>query len=221
MILEAADVRVDIGGQAVLHDQSLVCRPSVMTALVGPSGSGKTTLLNCLGLMQRPTAGRVLIDGVDTTSWKDGRRRRFWRDHASFVLQDYGIMLEETVAFNVTMVGSLWGRRVGGDLSRMREALATTGLQGREDEAAAHLSGGERQRLGIARSIYKDSTVLLVDEPTASLDGANRDRVEELLRHRARQGCTVVVASHDPVLIDACDVHHSVAVRDDAPVMAS
>ncbi|KGN32828.1 phosphonate-transporting ATPase [Knoellia sinensis KCTC 19936] len=221
MILEAVDIQLDIDGRTALRSQSVVCRPSVMTALVGPSGSGKTTLLNCLGLMQKPTSGQVLLEGVDTTSWGDARRRRFWRDHASFVLQDYGIMLEESVAFNVTMVSSLWGRRVGGDVQRMRRALAMTGLQAREDELAAHLSGGERQRLGIARSIYRDATVLLVDEPTASLDIANRDRVIELLQERARQGCTLVVASHDPVLIEACDVQHLVAAHDVAPVMAS
>lgn len=210
MMLEAVDLGVDIDDQPILTGESLSCPSGSMTALVGPSGSGKTTLLHCLGLLQTPTHGEVLVDGEPTRGWGSGRRRRFWRDHASFVLQDYGIMLEEPVAFNVTMAAKLWGRGVAGDAGRLRDALAVTGLGGRGEEPASHLSGGERQRLAVARSIYKQARVLLVDEPTASLDDVNRDVVLELLRERARQGCTVVVATHDPVAIDSCDLTHRV-----------
>ncbi len=210
MILEAVDLGVDIDNRTILSQVHLACRPGTMTALVGPSGSGKTTLLHCLGLLQVPTSGRVLVDGTPTEAWGSSRRRRFWRESASFVLQDYGIVLEESVAFNVTLASSLWGRRAVGDRPRMLDALSATGLTGRADDLASHLSGGERQRLAVARSIYKQARVLCVDEPTASLDGANRDVVVDLLRERARAGCTVVIATHDPVVIDGCDVAHHV-----------
>jgi len=213
MMLEAIDVGLDIDGQHILRHESMTCPAGAMTALVGPSGSGKTTLLHCLGLLQLPTTGQVLVDGSQTGDWGSARRRRFWRESASFVLQDYGIMLEESVAFNVTMASRLWGRGAAGDFVRMRAALAATGLDAREDELASHLSGGERQRLAVARSIYKRAAVILVDEPTASLDDANRDLVLELFRERARQGCTVVVATHDSVVIDGCDVRHVVGAR--------
>lgn len=219
MMLEAVDLGVDIDDQPILARETLSCPKGSMTALVGPSGSGKTTLLHCLGLLQTPTHGDVLIDGAPTRGWSSGRRRRFWRDHASFVLQDYGIMLEEPVAFNVTMTSRLWGRGVAGDAGRLQESLAITGLGGRGDESASHLSGGERQRLAVARSIYKQARVILVDEPTASLDDVNRDVVLELLRQRARQGCTVVVATHDAVAIDRCDLVHRVGA--DHPVAAT
>ena len=219
MIIEARQVGVEIDGQTIVENESVVCRPGGMTALVGPSGSGKTTLLHCLGLLQTPTTGDILVDGRPTRDWKGGRRRRLWRDHAAFVLQDYGIMLEESVDTNVTMSTRLWGRRVAGDSARLHHALDVTGLTGRGEEQAAHLSGGERQRLAVARAIYKDAQVLLVDEPTASLDDHNRDLVIGLFRERARQGCTVVVATHDAAFVDACDAIHRVG--GDLPALAA
>ncbi|HEX7001533.1 MAG TPA: ATP-binding cassette domain-containing protein, partial [Trueperaceae bacterium] len=107
MRIEADNVTVVIDGREIVHGASLACTPGTLTALVGPSGSGKTTLLHCLGLLQRPTRGRVLVDGTDTTGWTARQRRRFWKDHAAFVLQDYGVMEEESVAFNVTMTKSV------------------------------------------------------------------------------------------------------------------
>lgn len=210
MIIEARDVGVEVDGRWVVQGESLVCHPGRLTALIGPSGSGKTTLLHCLGLLQQPSAGEVLVGAEPTGAWRGGRRRRLWRDHAAFVLQDYGIMLEDTVSTNVTMTTRAWGRGAAGDPARVQQALDATGLLGREDELASHLSGGERQRLAIARAIYKDARLLLVDEPTASLDAGNRDRVTSLFRERADQGCTVVIATHDPLLVDACDVVHDV-----------
>jgi putative ABC transport system ATP-binding protein len=154
--------------------------------------------------------GRILIDGDDVTRYGDAARRRFWRDHAAFVLQDYGIMDEEPVAFNVTMQASILGRRVTGNQERLVQALEQTGLHGRADELASHLSGGEKKRLAMARAIYKDAAILFVDEPTASLDAANRRKVIDLLADFAAQGRTVIVATHDSEMINACGVQHEV-----------
>ena len=209
MRVEAHDLTVRIDGRDVVSSASLTCNPGTMTALVGPSGSGKTTLLHCLGLLQAPTTGRVLLDGADATGWKPSRRRRFWKDQAAFVLQDHGVMEEESVAFNITMSASPFSSRVRGDHRRMRSALDEVGLSGRESELASHLSGGEKQRLSIARAIYKDAQVIYVDEPTASLDEDNRAKVIDLFASRARHGCTVVVSTHDDEMTNACTARHS------------
>lgn len=206
MTVSGRGVRVVIDGRVVLEDVDIDCQPGTVTALVGPSGSGKTTLLHCLGLLQSPTSGSVLIDGEDTSAWPSSRRRRFWREAAAFVLQDYGVMIEESVGFNVTMSTGLLGRRLRGDRDRMQASLKATGLVGRNGEPASHLSGGEKQRLAVARAIYKGAKVIYVDEPTASLDSGNRDRVITLFRERARAGCIVVVATHDQSFIEAADV---------------
>lgn len=208
MNIEADDVTVVIDGREIVHRACLACSPGTMTALVGPSGCGKTTFLHCLGLLQLPTSGRVLVDETDTTGWKSWRRRRFWKAHSAFVLQDYGVMEEESVAFNVTMASSVFGSRVLGDHGRLKAALEKVGLSGRDGELAAHLSGGEKQRLSIARAIYKDAQVIFVDEPTASLDKGNRVKVIGLFASLARQGRVVVVATHDDEMIGACDVQY-------------
>ena len=218
MRIEAADVRIRIDGRDVLTGETLTCERGTMMGLVGPSGCGKTTLLHCLGLLQRPDSGRVLIDGVDTGGWGPGRIRRFWRDHAAFVIQDYGIVEDESVAYNVAMASSLFTNRVAGDRPRLDAALQRTGLRGRGGEIASHLSGGEKRRLAIARAIYKDATVILVDEPTASLDADNRRRVIELLAERTQAGCTVIVATHDDEMMAACGALHQVGANHTATV---
>ena len=165
MLIEAQDISVAIGGRTVLDGETVQCPPGIMTALVGPSGCGKTTLLHCLGLLLPVDQGRILIDGHDVTRYGTAARRRFWRDHAAFILQDYGIMDEESVAFNVTMQASILGRRVTGNQERLAQVLEQTGLQGREGELASHLSGGEKQRLALARAIYKDATFCSLMSP--------------------------------------------------------
>lgn len=210
MLIEAQDISVAIGGRLVLDGESVRCKPGIMTALVGASGSGKTTLLHCLGLLLPVDKGSILIDGKDVTRYGTTARRRFWRDHAAFVLQDYGIMDEESVAFNVTMQASVIGRRVSGNKEQLIQSLEQTGLKGRENEMAGHLSGGEKQRLALSRAIYKDADFLFVDEPTASLDATNRRMVIELLKNFAVRGRTVIVSTHDSEMIDACSAIHQV-----------
>lgn len=205
MRVQAQDVTVTIDGRDVVQNASLTAVPARMTALIGPSGSGKTTLLHALGLLLRPSSGNVSIDAETTFGWNGARRRRFWKSYAAFVLQDEGVIEDESVAFNVTMSGSLFGGGVRGDHARMQQALDDVGLLDLVGEPASHLSGGEKQRLSIARAIYKDAQVIYVDEPTASLDNDNRDQVISLFRARAEAGCTVIVASHDEAMIDACD----------------
>lgn len=210
MRLDAVDLAMSIDDRPILHGESLSCLPGEMTALVGPSGCGKTTLLHCLGLLQRPTSGSVLVDGADATGWSGRRIRQFWRDHAAFVIQDYGIVDDETVAYNVTMSLTLFTNRVSGDMDRCEAALASAGLAGRGGDRAAHLSGGEKQRLAVARAIYKQADVIFIDEPTASLDARNRRRVIDLFGERAAAGCAVVVATHDDEMVEACSARHVV-----------
>ncbi|WIE72147.1 ATP-binding cassette domain-containing protein [Curtobacterium sp. MCJR17_020] len=209
MLIQANAVAIDINGKPVLTGEDVTCAPGTMTALVGPSGSGKTTLLHCLGLLLTPDSGSVMVDGTEMTHATSRRRRAFWRDHAAFILQDYGIMEDETVAFNVTMRMTKVpaGRRAA---STLDAALAMTGLSGRHTEIASHLSGGEKQRLAMARAIHKRADVLFVDEPTASLDAANRALIIQLLADFAAAGSTVIVSTHDDDMISACTHHHRV-----------
>lgn len=205
MQLHAEGVSVVIDGKPVLKSATAHAEPGRMLVLAGKSGSGKTTLLNVLGLLSRTDAGSVVVGGQDATKWNDARRRRFWRDHVAFVFQDYGLIEEASVEYNVT-VGrrGLFGLRQP-DRERVDQILSHVLLSGRGKEQTARLSGGEKQRVGLARAMFRGADVVLADEPTASLDRKNRELVINFLIEEARRGATVVVATHDEDLMAAGD----------------
>ncbi|MGG5176015.1 ABC transporter ATP-binding protein [Pseudarthrobacter sp. J1763] len=205
MQLRADSVSVVIDGKPVLSSVSVEAKPGRMLVLAGKSGSGKTTLLNVLGLLGRVDTGSVVVAGQDATKWKDSQRRRFWRDHVAFVFQDYGLIEEASVEYNVT-VGrrGLFGLRQS-DRERVEQVLNHVLLSGRGKEQTARLSGGEKQRVGLARAMFRGADIVLADEPTASLDRKNRELVINFLIEEARRGATVVVATHDEGLMAAGD----------------
>lgn len=205
MQLSADDVSVVIDGKAVLAGVSIQAHPGRMLVLAGRSGSGKTTLLNVLGLLQRVDSGTVFAGGRESTRWRDSQRTRFWRTHVAFIFQDYGLIEEESIEYNVTV-----GRRnVLGirkrDRDRVDQVLEHVLLGGRNREQTARLSGGEKQRVGLARAMFRQADVVLADEPTASLDRANRELVTRFLIEEARRGASVVVATHDEDLMAVGD----------------
>lgn len=205
MLIEVEDASVSIGGRSVLRNISCVVDSGLITSIVGPSGSGKSTLLNVLGMLKRIDTGKLLIDGNDATRWGDSARVKFWRQNATFVFQDYGLIEDQSLIKNVGIAS--WGPFGLRPQSRVEieRILDVVGLGGRGREQVSRLSGGEKQRAGIARAIFRRSPVILADEPTASLDRANRQLVVDLLRSEAERGASVVIASHDDETIAACD----------------
>ena len=197
--VELRNICKEYNGFSANKDISFEIEKGSLTALLGPSGSGKTTLLNCLGLILPVDSGEVLVDNTDATRWREAQRAAFWRESASFIYQDYGIIDDESVSFNVSL------RKIGSNQRQINEVLKTVGLSGREKDRAMVLSGGEKQRLGIARAIYKNASVIFADEPTASLDEANRNLVISLLRDCANRGVAVILATHDERLVKECE----------------
>lgn len=175
-----------------------------ITCLVGPSGCGKSTLLNCLGLLEHLDGGVVVVDDVDVTRAGRAERLSFWRNKAAFVFQDYGIIDEWTALENVLLRPA--GRLTRSSRTRAAlEVLDRVGLEGRHDEQAARFSGGEKQRISIARALHKNAVYVFADEPTASLDDANRAAVIAMLRELTAHGASVVVATHDEEMVAASD----------------
>ena len=163
MTLAAHDLNVVIGAHTILDHVSLDCDPGTVTALTGASGSGKTTLLNCLGLLSKPTSGTISIDDKEATAWSDRQRRRFWASKAAFIYQDYGIIEEETVLYNVTLTPPGIFRHRPRPTPTTTSILETVGLSGREGDSSAVLSGGEKQRVGIARATRRLPTFSLTN----------------------------------------------------------
>jgi putative ABC transport system ATP-binding protein len=209
------------GAVDALTDVDLCLAQGTFTAVMGPSGSGKSTLLACVAGLDRPTSGRVLIDGVEVTDWDETRRTRLRRDRIGFVFQDFSLIPYLTAAENVGLLARLAGRRA--DAEQVRRALARVGLEDRADHLPAALSGGEQQRVALARALVSDPAVLLADEPTGALDSATAGTVLRMLRSAVddlRQ--TTVMVTHDPVAASYADavvflVDGRVAGRMDAP----
>lgn len=206
MRLTADHIAFAVGDKTILRDVTLDVPEGTSIALTGPSGCGKTTLLYCLALILKPTAGNISLNGQNATTWAARKRAALWRNQAAFVFQDYGLVEDEPVGFNVCMAkATLWGTSRRGWGESVDNALAVVGLAGRATEPVSQLSGGERQRVGIARAIHKKATIIFADEPTASLDAENRQLVQDLLFAQAKAGTTTIIATHDLRLAGACD----------------
>jgi ABC-type lipoprotein export system ATPase subunit len=197
--------RVHQGTIVAVDEVSLELEAGEFVVLTGPSGSGKTSLLSLIGVLDRPTAGRVLIDGEPIAVGSDARAR-YHREVVGFVFQHHHLLGHLPARANVELplVGAGLGRRERRE--RATDLLREVGLAHRLDELAAHLSGGERQRVAVARSLANDPRLLLADEPTGALDSDSAQRVLDLLEDvRARRGMTMLVVTYDPLIGERAD----------------
>ncbi len=167
-------------------------------AIVGASGSGKSTLLNVLGLLDRPTDGTYLLDGIDTAALSDRQRAGERGRRLGFVFQSFHLLSHRSVEENVMMAEMYRGESRGGRLERAIAALERVGLGHRIGFLPTKLSGGERQRVAIARAIVGGPSLLLCDEPTGNLDSATTASVLELFDRLRDSGLTILVITHDP-----------------------
>ncbi len=196
------------GWLSVLRGVEFSLRGGETAAIVGRSGSGKSTLLNLLGLLDRPDAGEVYIDGEATSGLSEGRRTWMRGKEIGFVFQNYHMLGDFSVVENV-MLGAAVGMGGGfGRANRLRamEWLERVGLRGRERQSPGRLSGGERQRAAIARALMAEPAVLLCDEPTGNLDAATGEEVAEWLWRVAHEsGMAMVVVTHEAALAARAD----------------
>ncbi|MFD0783805.1 ABC transporter ATP-binding protein [Micromonospora azadirachtae] len=203
-MINVNDVAKSFGSRTLWSNLSFTVGAGQMVALVGASGSGKSTLLNCMGLLEPLDSGEIVVDGKDITTFRAGARRRFRRDTLGYLFQNYALIENATVAFNLAVAAAGGARR-----SRNREAfevaLQSVGLGGRGDDMVYRLSGGEQQRVALARLLVKKPTVVLADEPTGALDSDNATTVISALRRMAESGCAVVIATHSKHVESNCD----------------
>jgi putative ABC transport system ATP-binding protein len=187
------------GGNLIraLDGVSMTIGEAEFVSVVGRSGSGKTTLLDLVGLLMRPTAGTVLIDGVDTATLKDSRRADLRGRRIGFIFQEYNLLSALDVLENVMLPLRYSG---GGREGRERalDLLDQVGLGDRLHHRADELSGGQQQRVAIARALVNRPAVVLADEPTGAVDTQTADELVSLLRHLNREErVTIVVVTHD------------------------
>ena len=172
--------------------------PGEAVALLGPSGAGKSTLLHIAGLLERPDAGAVVIDGVDCVKLGDSERTRMRRAEIGFIYQFHHLLPEFSALENIVLPQLILGlsRREAED--RAKQLLHSLGLDERGDHRPAQLSGGEQQRVAIARAVANGPKLLLADEPTGNLDPHTAERVFEQLLSLVRQsGVAALIATHN------------------------
>ena len=182
---------------AALIDVDLTINRGDWLAIVGPSGSGKSTLLNVLGLLDRPTSGTYLLDGIDIAERSEAERSGLRGERIGFVFQSFHLLAHRSALENVMMTGLYQGASRAAREERAREALRLVGLEQRVDFLPTRLSGGERQRVAIARAISSTPSLLLADEPTGNLDSSNTSAILELFAELHREGLTIVMITHD------------------------
>jgi putative ABC transport system ATP-binding protein len=201
VVLTASDLRYVAGDQTILDGVSLRASSGQALAVRGPSGSGKSSLLAILGGLVAPSSGTVTLNGAAVTPDSDvTMRRRF-----GLVLQGYGLVAALTARENIAVVLQAAGVLRAEVSSRVQAELERVGLALVGDHLIEDLSGGQQQRVAVARALVTAADVFLADEPTAELDAENRGLIVSLLTERARAGAAVVIASHDPDVVDACD----------------
>lgn len=190
------------GRHVLWSDLTRTVPSGAMTALTGPSGSGKSTLLNCIGLLDRPDSGTIMLEGRPLSGVSAHRARIFRRDTLGYLFQNYALIPDTTIKENLQVALPRLNRRES--RARLADALAAVGLAGRAQEPTHHLSGGEQQRLALARLIVRKPALILADEPTGALDEDNATMVVGILQQLADAGATVLIATHNATVRDAC-----------------
>ena len=203
-MIELKDIQrvFSVGDELVhaLRDVDLTFAPGEYVSLMGPSGSGKSTLLNVIGLLDRPTGGTYLLDGMDTTALDDARQAEARRNKIGFVFQAFHLVPRLTAAQNLELPMVLAGMEPAERRQRVKTALDDLGLADRADHKPSQLSGGQRQRVAIARATVMRPRILLADEPTGNLDQVSGHMVIETLEAMNREGLTLIVVTHDPAI---------------------
>jgi len=214
LLLTAVGRRYDAGGVPVhaLRDVNLHIGDGEFLAIVGPSGSGKSTLLQIIGLLDRPTAGTIELDGRDVGKLNDAERDRLRLHEIGFVFQRFHLLRDLPAIENVALPLEAAGVPAGERYHRAATLLTSVGLGERLAFLPSQLSGGQRQRVAIARALANRPRLILADEPTGELHSEDKKQIIELFQRFHRDGHTIVVVTHDPEVALAAE--RRIEIRD-------
>lgn len=203
-VLELKGISKKYGSRTLFENFNLTVYENEMVCIAGASGSGKSTLLNIIGMFEKPDEGEVLLFGKPLPKADSKEGRKLMHDHILYLFQNFALVENESVDYNleIPLLDSRMSKKV--KQRAKTQVLNRVGLKTPLKEKIFHLSGGEQQRIAIARGYLKKFDILLADEPTGSLDEMNRDEIMRILYEFQKDGKTIVVVSHDPVIMDGC-----------------
>ncbi|WP_406055957.1 ABC transporter ATP-binding protein [Streptomyces sp. NBC_01077] len=203
-LIDLSDVGRTYDDRAALSELTLRVARGEALAVLGPSGSGKSTLLNLLAGLDRPTTGRVTVDGLRVDRLSETASATYRRSRIGMVFQFFNLLDDLTVTDNVLLPAQLAGMPRARAAARAAELLERLGVARHARVHPGRLSGGERQRVAVARALMNRPPLLLADEPTGALDTASGADVRDLLRELNADGQTIVLVTHDLALAEAC-----------------
>ena len=214
MIIEATNIHKSFGTLEVLKGIDLRVDAREVISIVGASGAGKTTLLQILGTLEAPSAGASLkICGQEVTTLSARKQAELRNEQIGFIFQAHRLLPEFTALENVMLPALLRGDRRSKAKDRARALLCRLGLEARTDHKPAELSGGESQRVAVARALINEPAVIFADEPSGSLDTANKESLHQLFFDlRAELGQTFVIVTHDPAF--AAEADRMISLKD-------
>lgn len=201
-------------GRVVALDKvSFAIKKGEFVSIVGPSGSGKSTVLNMVGALDRPTSGKIYIDGIDIFSLTDSEIATMRNRRIGFIFQSFNLINRTTVHKNVKLPGIIAGMSNDDANYRTMKILEALGIDDKKDQKPVNLSGGQQQRVAIARSLINNPSIILADEPTGNLDTKTGEDVFDMLKmlsHKFKR--TIIMVTHNPELAESTD--RSVSLRD-------
>ena len=185
--------------QVVALDKvSFTINKGEFVAVTGPSGSGKSTLLHLVGLLDKPSSGKILVDGIDTSKMSDNKLARLRNQKIGFVFQQFNLLAKTAAIVNVELPLVYSGVAKLQRLQRAKEELEAVGLGDRLQNKPSQLSGGQQQRVVIARALVTGPSLLLADEPTGNLDSKTGTEILSLFDELHKKGVTIIMVTHDP-----------------------
>jgi putative ABC transport system ATP-binding protein len=201
-------------GRVVALDKvSFTIKKGEFVSIVGPSGSGKSTVLNMIGALDRPTSGKISIDGIDMFSMNDSEIATMRNERIGFIFQSFNLINRTTVLKNVKLPGLISGMSHDVVNVRAMKILEVLGIADKKNQKPINLSGGQQQRVAIARSLINNPSIILADEPTGNLDTKTGDDVFDMLKNLSHKfGRTIVMVTHNPELAEKSD--RSILLRD-------
>lgn len=197
-----------------VRDINIEIPDNSITVLCGPSGSGKTTLLSLLGVMVKPTSGRIFINNKEITSLPEKFLSKFRRENIGFVFQKINLLKNMTVIQNLLIPTLPTGISYKVAERKAYQLLEKFGLEKLANVKSECLSGGEAQRVAIARSLINNPFLIIADEPSANLDSSNTLNLLEIFRQLLIEGKTLVIASHDPLIYNSSIINLKIEMRD-------